>query len=141
MEHCQLSDRRTAWHQLVSTYVLLFFLQLIHQKYNTRGICEMTERRDVMMYHRCHFFLPSLSFRLLPRPAAGTDVAKLSPSRTKMEMVNRGQYSQNLAAFFPSDEDTSMTSKSYPWLAHLFSTKIDKILFLHQVLLMLLVQP
>lgn len=61
------------------------------QKYNTRGICEMTERRDVIMYHRCHFFLPFLSFRLLPSPAAGNDAAKLSPSRTKMIMVNRKQ--------------------------------------------------
>lgn len=58
-----------------------------------------------------HFFLPFLSFRLLPRPAAGTDAAKLSPRRTKTAVVNRGQQSQNFSAFFPSDEDISMTSK------------------------------
>lgn len=91
------------------------------QKYNTRGIYEMTERRDVIMYNRCHFFLPFLSFRLLPRPAAGTDAAKLSPRRTKMIMVNRGQYSQNFSVFFPSDGDIPMTGKSHLWLGNLCS--------------------
>lgn len=78
------------------------------QKYNTRGICEMSERRDVIMFPRCLFFLPFLSFGLLPRPATGTGAAKLSPSRTEMVMVNRGEYSQNFSVF-------SLQMKTYPW--------------------------